>query len=474
MARSEKAARDELRARLAAEDRSIAEIAVQMQRAFGDRPRRAWRAALGWPQWKAVQQYRTVNPDAPIDDSRLSRWENWPHGGSRPALEDLARLARAFGHGCRVADLIDAIDREHLPSAQQDLLHQLATPGTTASSGTSENGQVDLTRRAAIGAAAASVISWSGSPRSESSRRYGATDVARVYVTASGFARADQKHGGGSALSDVTDYLMGDVQRMVGGRFANDAVRSAMFSAAAEVAYVAGWMAFDDARQSQARRMLTTSVRLADEAGDPALAGHALRALAHQAIELGKAGDALSLAEASVESDRYRAACPRERALFGVVHARALATAGLGGASAAALVRAENDLSGATLGDEEPGRVFFFTEASLAHETGRTLYASGDLSGAERALTHSVELRGSEFVRTHAVTLGYLGEIQAARGHLDQACSTWSIALDATEGVRSGRVRDMAGIVRQILEPVRGMSEFADLDQRAAAYLATA
>ncbi|TQL70289.1 hypothetical protein FB381_4219 [Nocardioides albertanoniae] len=472
MARSERAAREQLRMRLAAEDRSVAQIAAQMQQAFGDRPRRAWRAALGWTQWKAVQQYRTVNPDAPIDDSRLSRWENWPHGGSRPALEDLARLARAFGNGCTVLDLLDDVDHEHLPLAQQDLLRQLQAPTAPAARPARDNGAVDLTRREALGAAAATVVSWGAPPTA--GRRYGTTDVARVYSTAGGFARADQKLGGGSALAQVTTYLLNDVQRMVTGVFPNESVRAAMFAAASEVAYVAGWMAFDDARHGQARRLLTTSVKLAEEAGDPALAGHALRALAHQAIELEKPNDALALAEASVDGDRYRTACLRERALIGVVHARALATAGLGGASAAALLRAENDLAAASSGDEEPSRVFFFSEASLAHETGRTLYASGDLNGAEAALTRSVELRGKEFVRTHAVTLGYLGEIQAARGHLDRAGATWSTALDATSGVRSGRVRDMAATVRQVLQPVRATSEFADLDQRAAAYLATA
>src|SRR5690606_3367414 len=130
----------------------------------------------------------------------------------------------------------------------------------------------------------------------------------------------------------------------------------------------------------------------------------------------------------------YAAACPRERSLLGVVHARALATSGLRGAAAAALLRAGDDL-GRAHGDGEPQRVFLFAEASLAHETGRTLYASGDLDGARTALEHSTQIRAKQpFARTHAVTLGYLGEVQAAAGRIEQACETWSEALDSMAG----------------------------------------
>lgn len=159
-----------------------------------------------------------------------------------------------------------------------------------------------------------------------------------------------------------------------------------------------------------------------------------------------------------------------------MVHARTLASAGLAGAASAALLRAEDDLARAKPDGDEPARVFFFSEASLAHETGRTLYASGDLAGAEAALAHSSAVCARQpFARTHAVTLGYLGEIQATAGKLDQACATWSDALDAMDGVRSARTGGTVVTMRHVLEPVRRVvPTAAELDQRAATYLATA
>ncbi|MEV7923471.1 hypothetical protein [Kitasatospora sp. NPDC088264] len=84
----------------------------------------------------------------------------------------------------------------------------------------------------------------------------------------------------------------------------------------------------------------TVAVKLAAEADDPAMAGHVLRAMAHQAVDLRKPHHAVRVAEASMVGDRFRLASPRERSLLGVVHARALAAAGRAAEANAALLRA--------------------------------------------------------------------------------------------------------------------------------------
>lgn len=183
---------------------------------------------------------------------------------------------------------------------------------------------------------------------------------------------------------------------------------------------------------------------------------------------------ALHLANASVEGKRYTRATPMERALLGVVHARALAASQQKQAAAAALLRAEDDLATASSGDEEPARVFFFGEASLAHETACTLRDTGDLAGAIQQFRRSVRIREvAMFTRTHAVTLGYLGSVQACQGHIEEACATWSRALTAMDGVRSARTRQVAIEMRSILSPFRqrGIRAVTDLDRRAVNYL---
>jgi hypothetical protein len=144
---SAKAQRDQLRDRMRGMRCSIPQIAVEMGRRFGLRPRLAWRHALGWPQWKLAQQYNTDHPGARLSDHRVSEYEAWPHGGSPPSLRYLARLATTFGHGCTPSQLVDADDLEHLTPADRCLLvtapphGQLPTvPITTAPSRTPRRG----------------------------------------------------------------------------------------------------------------------------------------------------------------------------------------------------------------------------------------------------------------------------------------------------------------------------------------------
>jgi tetratricopeptide (TPR) repeat protein len=98
------------------------QVAAELGRRLRVRPRIAWRYALGWPQWKLVMEYREVNPTSRLTESRVSEYESWPQGGTKPPLEYLAGLALTFGRGCTVADLVDDVDREHLSAAERLLV----------------------------------------------------------------------------------------------------------------------------------------------------------------------------------------------------------------------------------------------------------------------------------------------------------------------------------------------------------------
>ncbi len=306
-------------------------------------------------------------------------------------------------------------------------------------------------------------------------QRTGPDDVAAIRQLGVVFSQLDQLRGGGHARKAVVQYLRSDAVTLLTGRFATDQVRRDMFSAVGELVYLSGWMAFDNSEQALAHRYFCLALKLAARAGNPPLAGHILRAMAHQAIDLGFCDQGLELGAASVQGQRYLSASPRERALLGVVYARALAAAGHNQAAAKALLKAEDDLAEASEGITEPPRTFFFGEASLAHETGRTLQSCGDLPNAVRHFQHSVRSRGAAFRRTHAVTLGYLGTAQMASGNLDEACAAWSEMLDIVDdgSVSSGRTRQAITGMRCLISPVRRrVAAVAAIDERAAAYLA--
>ncbi|MFF4080801.1 Tat pathway signal protein [Streptomyces sp. NPDC001777] len=361
-----------------------------------------------------------------------------------------------------------------------DTLSALAALGRTDT--------VDMDRRQALGNAAYSLAAlvlpadawWMrmadrGSGRRTSGRSVGPGDLRAARDMAALLSAMDQRHGGGHARTAVVRYLTTEVAGYLNGTFADDGVRRGMFSTAAELAYLSGWMAFDNGEHPTAQRHFTVAVKLAAEADDAPMAAHVIRAMAHQANDLGHPKSALDLAAASVDGRRYTEASPRERALLGVVHARALASTGANRTAVQALLRAEDDLSAAAQGDDEPSRVFFFQEASLAHETALALRDTGDLAGAEQQLRRSVRTRKADkFTRTHAVTLGYLGEIQARQHRTEEACATWSASLDAMDGVRSARTRKAASDMRAALSPLhrRGIRSVAAVHTRATAYLA--
>ncbi|WP_154677395.1 Tat pathway signal protein [Parafrankia discariae] len=349
--------------------------------------------------------------------------------------------------------------------------------------------EVEVDRRQALGAAvysAADLVlptaSWweqmaqrSGAHPATSTYSVGWGDVEAVREGVALFSRIDQRRGGGHARSAVVQYLTSDVASYLHGSYAQAEVRRAMFSAAGELAYLAGWMAFDDGQHARAHAGFKIGLQLAAEADDPALAAHILRAMAHQALDLGHIEAALNLSDASMQRRRYANATPRERALIGVIYARAQSAAGYPRQAAVALLRAEDDLSSASRVDNEPNRVFFFGEASLAHETGCALRDGGDLDGALREFKRSVATRKSaSFTRTHAVTLGYLGTVHARRGSLEEACAAWAEALDVADGIRSARVRTVVSEMRSNISQFHGtkLSTATAIDIRAGSFLA--
>ncbi|MEU1931185.1 Tat pathway signal protein [Streptomyces sp. NPDC019826] len=306
-------------------------------------------------------------------------------------------------------------------------------------------------------------------------KRVGRGDVEIVRELTLAFSRMDQRRGGGHGRRAVDEYLKHEAHDFLRGRFADDATRRAMFSASAELAYVSGWMAFDNSEHAVALQRFNTAVKLAARSGDAPLSGHILRAMAHQALDLGFRREALQIAQTSVHGERYAAATPRERALLGVVHARTLAANDFKQQAAKALLRAEDDLANASDGVREPDRTFFFGEASLAHETACTLRDLGDPQRAVKEFRRSVRTRGAAFRRTHAVTLGYMGATQIAQGGVEEACATWTNVLDAMEdGIYSGRARQTVIDMRRLMSPYRkrGIPAIGALDARAASYLA--
>ncbi|GLF98139.1 tetratricopeptide repeat protein [Streptomyces yaizuensis] len=438
----------------------------------------------GWSQPQAAAHVVRVAAEAGADElaavtrSHIAMWISGTRPSGRAVPIVCETLSRKLGRVVTPADI--GLDGADGPGPDADAWETDTLTAITSLGGTAmDPARRKLLATSAYSAAAAALPAaawWDNAPRAAQARRpLSREDITPAHVdavreTAGFFSRRDQRLGGRAGRAALAAYLHSDVTDYLGGRFTSEPLRRELTSAASELAYLAGWMGFDGGEHALAQRYFTLAVRLAAEADDAPLAGHTLRAMAHQAIDLGHPAQGLQLAEASVAHRRYTLAHPREKALIGVVHAKALAAAGYKKPALAALVRAENDLGHADTTRDEPGRVFFFGEASLAHETACTLRTLGDLTGAEKEFRRSVRTRRvQQHARTHALTLGYLGAVQARRGHLDAAITTWNQALDTMTGIQSGRARDTVVQMRRALSPLRGRGGAAAtaLDDRA-------
>jgi tetratricopeptide (TPR) repeat protein len=302
----------------------------------------------------------------------------------------------------------------------------------------------------------------------------GQGEIAAVREMFAMLSKADEQFGGGHARLAVVQYLTTDVAGYLRGRFATEDDRKAMFSAASQIAWLAGWKSFDSSEHGLAQRYFVQSVRLANEADDRALASFTLRAMAHQAVDLGHGQQALELADSALLWSRGRAT-PAATALFITLTARGYAATGDRQRTATAIKKAESLLSSADPGTEPLWiQTTQFTEAALAHETGRALQDLGDLNESERQFRRSVATRNKAAKRrTHALTIAYLAEVQCAQGRLQDATTNWHDALDNLSGVTSGRTRCAVQNIRTRLSSFGPrLPAFARrLDQRAAAYL---
>ncbi|MEU2598155.1 Tat pathway signal protein [Streptomyces hirsutus] len=452
------------------------------------RERNAALAALlkeaGWSQPQAAAAVARVAAESGVRElqaisrSHIAMWIQ----GTRPSGQAphilCETLSRRLGRRLTLAE----IGLEGGPTGRDDSASHWSVDPLTALAELGSD-DLDMHRRKMLTTAAYSAAGlalpaaswWAAAPAEAakrpavSFRQVTSTDIDDVRELTRFFSARDQQRGGASGRSALAGHLRDEAVPLLGSRFATERIRRDLYSAVAEMTYLAGWMAFDASQHRTAQRYLTLAARIAAEAGDGPLGGHILRALAHQAVDLGHPRNALDLAGASMSRDRYGQAGDREKALLAIVHARALAADGDRAGTLAAISRAERDFARAD-NNAVPSRVGFFQEASLAHETACALRDLGRPRDAEIHFQRSVATRRRQlYARTHSVTLGYLGAVQVQQGRLDEACATWNEALDAMSGIQSGRARDVIVRMQTDLSPVRhrGGRHIVELDRRA-------
>jgi hypothetical protein len=227
----------------------------------------------------------------------------------------------------------------------------------------------------------------------------GESDVAAVRTTVQIFMRMDFQFGGGHARAALAQYFAHDVHPLLDGRF-SDQVGRELFSAAAEVAQLLGWTAYDVGSHGLAQRYLLQGLALAQTADDRMMGSRLLSNLSHQANYLGHFDQAVQLARAAQEGARG-AATATSMAMFLAMEARAHAGNRDGTACARALQEAERLFDGRSTGDD-PEWISYFDAAELAGEGAHCFRDLRSPKTAQQFIARAEELTDPAYVRTLA------------------------------------------------------------------------
>jgi tetratricopeptide (TPR) repeat protein len=281
-------------------------------------------------------------------------------------------------------------------------------------------------------------------------RAVGSADIIRA--TSSHLMDLDFRFGGGHVRRLLLFYFRTEVVPLL-RKDHPDSTRQEIFRAAAEVAELLGWSAYDAGRFGAAQRYYASGLRLAREANDDLLGGWMLSSLSHQANYLGRYNEAVQLARAAFNVTRGKGS-DTVSCLSLAMEARALANLGDAQGCSRTIHKAENLFESRNANDDPPWIAFFNAE-ELA---GEAAHCFRDLGRAPETQTFSVLALDPQ--NTPPRTQAFIGMVNAAGalngGDLDQALSTAAETLDLAASLESRRY------LRYLSDFIRTLDRYAD------------
>jgi hypothetical protein len=279
------------------------------------------------------------------------------------------------------------------------------------------------------------------------------------------FRAADLQAGGGHMYASVIRYLQADMApRLFGSDDGAD--DRPLFSAAAALTEMAGWMAHDSGRDTAARRHFGRALALVQVGGDHQLSAHVLGSMSHLASHLGQADQAIALARQGQAALCTGPAGPGLEARMLALEARGVAAKGHAsrGECSSLLLRAEKALDDVPAEPASPW-VSHFDAGSLASEAARCMQQVGDLQQARQQAERVIALRPGNRARSRAFGQLALASILVVQGEPDHACAIADDVLSATASLGSYLVVAKLLQLQQQLQPYRdtpAVAEFLD------------
>ncbi|GHB00045.1 hypothetical protein ACIQRS_00595 [Streptomyces termitum] len=281
-------------------------------------------------------------------------------------------------------------------------------------------------------------------------RRLSPMELDLLESTISMFRTWDAQSGGGlrrkavvGQLHEVTDLLQ---------EAHPPATAKRLFTVAAELAELAGWMSYDVGLQPTAQKYFVLALHAAKEAGDKPLGSYILSSMSRQMIHLGRPDDALELIHLAQYGSRD-CATARTQAMLYAMEARAYANMGQPSKCKRAVRMAEDTFSDAGLEAEpDPDWIRFFTEAELNGENSHSYrdlaYVAGRsptyASLAEPVMERAVALfaKDTAHKRSYALNLIGMATVHLLKREPEQSVVLAEQALGVARSIRSERVNN--------------------------------
>lgn len=348
----------------------------------------------------------------------------------------------------------------------------LATPWTEA--GTVEtlselvgSGRMDrrgfltITGAALTGLAA----SWADAPSAFASALNGdqVTDtmVSTIEQRISTLRTLDDQLGGARLL----EQARGDLALVTGllgtGRY-TDRIRVRLYSLAARVSHLTGWMAYDAGLRSAGQHYYVGALRSARTSGDDAFGAFILAEMGVQVSEAGRTAERVDLISTAIDN-APRTLSPYTHSFLYLHKAEALSRDGDHRNAGTALNRATSLWEHGSA-EENPDWLNWFGEAQLKSTEGKVLLRSGQVERATSSLETSVETAAP---RDKAVRSSRLAEARLAGGDLEGALDAANYGAGLLESsVSSVRALDRMKEFNARLDPRKSVSAVREFRER--------
>jgi hypothetical protein len=248
------------------------------------------------------------------------------------------------------------------------------------------------------------------------------------------------------------------------GRFTEE-IGQELAAASAELAQLAGWMAYDSGLHGLAQRYLTQALSFARYAGDDGLGGEILAAHAHQAVYLARPTDAVDLARAAQLTAR-RAGLATLLTESYVMEAHGHAAGNDAQSCARALSDAERTFERSAR-ENDPAWLRYFDEAYLAARMAQCFRDLGESGHAEQYARRSLDM-DDRFVRGKAFNLSLLATALAQQGEVEESCLVGKQAVDLTTQLQSVRSVRYIHDLQRSLQPHSGTAVVQTFNEQVA------